>query len=263
MRGRGSQLHTLVGAYAMDSVPPAERAEFERHLLGCDQCREDLRGLRETTAALAFGTAEHPRPQLRESTLRAIGTVRQLPPELPGGRSRRVTADARGRRLAAWLGGGSPRGWLSRVALGAAVLVAVAAVVLGLHLGSMQQRLSLAEQRDHDIAAVLGATDATTLTAKVSTGGMATVVMSHRAAALVVVTRGLPALPASEGYEVWLMNPAGDRSAGMLPTARSGMTDPMVVSRLRQGDQLGLTVEPAGGSRQPTSAPIVVVSLGG
>jgi anti-sigma-K factor RskA len=262
MRGRGSQLHTLVGAYVMDSVPSAERTEFERHLQVCEQCREDVRGLRETTAALAFGSAEQPRPQLRESTLRAVDNVRQLPPELPGERSRAAGAHARRRRLATWLAGGSPRGWLSRVAVAAAVVVAVAAVVLGLHMSSMQQRLSLAEQRDHDIAAVLGATDATTLTAKASTGGMATVVMSHRASALVVITRGLPALPASEGYEVWLMNPAGDRPVGMLPAARAGMTDPMVVGRLRTGDQLGLTVEPSGGSRQPTSAPIVLVSLG-
>jgi hypothetical protein len=41
------------------------------------------------------------------------------------------------------------------------------------------------------------------------------------------------------------------------------MTDPMVISRLRPGDALGLTVEPAAGARQPTSAPIVLVSLGG
>ncbi len=264
MRGRGSQLHTLVGAYVMDSLPRAERAEFERHVQRCEQCREDVRGLRETTAALAFGAAEQPRPELREGTLRAAGKLRQLPPELPSERPRRVAADGRGQRLTTRLRGSFPGHWLSRVAVGATVVLAIAAVLLGLHLSAMQQRLSLAEQHDHDIAAVLGATDATTLTAKVSTGGTATVVMSHRAAALVVITRGLPALPPSEGYEVWLMNPAaGDRPVGMLPAPRAGMTDPMIVSQLRKGDQLGLTVEPAGGSRQPTSAPIVLVSLGG
>ncbi len=262
MRGRGSQLHTLVGAYVMDALPPGERAGFERHLQRCEQCREDVRGLRETTAALAFGAAEQPRPELREATLRAAGNLRQLPPELPSERSRRIGAETR-ERLASWLAGSLPRHWLSRVAVGATVVLAVAAVLLGLQASSMQQRLSLAEQRDHDIAAVLGAADRVTLTAKVSTGGTATVVMSHRTGALVVITRGLPALPASEGYEVWLMNPAGDRPAGMLPASRAGMTDPMVIGRLRKGDQLGLTVEPAGGSRQPTSAPIVLVSLGG
>jgi anti-sigma-K factor RskA len=262
MRGRGSQLHTLAGAYVLDALPPAERAEFEHHLQGCEQCRQDARGLRETAAALAFGAAEQPRPQLRESTLQAASRLRQLPPELPGERSRRLGRGTRRRGPATWLAGSFPRHWLSRAAVGAAVVLAIAAVLLGLHASSMQQRLSLAEQRDHAIAAVLGATDATTHTVKASTGGMARVVMSHRADALVVITRGLPALPASEGYEVWLMNPAGDRSAGMLPAPSAGMTDPVVVSQLRTGDQLGLTVEPASGSRQPTSAPIVLVSLG-
>jgi anti-sigma-K factor RskA len=263
MRGRGSQLHTLVGAYVMDALPPAERAEFERHLLGCEQCREDVRGLRETTAALAFGASEQPRPQLRDSTLRAASNLRQLPPELPGERSRRASRASRRSRPSTWLAGSFPRHWVSRAAVGATVVLAIAAVLLGVHASSMQQRLSLAEQRDHDIAAVLGAPDATTLTAKVSTGGMARVVMSHRASALVVITSGLPALPPSEGYEVWLMSPAGDRPVGMLPPPRAGMTDPMFVGQLRRGDRLGLTVEPAGGSRQPTSAPIVLVSLGG
>ncbi len=262
MRGRGGQWHTLVGAYVMDALPETERAGFERHLGGCEQCREDVRGLREATAALAAGAAVPPPPEARERVLTAAQRLRQLPPALPGeqppGRPR-----TRARGMAR-LAGLMPRAWATRAVLAAAaIVVAVAAVLVGLRITAMQDRLSLAEQRDHDIAVVLGATDATTLTAKVSTGGTATVVMSHRDRALVVITHGLPALPSSLGYELWLMNPAGDRAAGMLPKPRAGMTDPMVISRLRPGDELGLTVEPAAGTRQPTSAPIVLVSLGG
>jgi hypothetical protein len=35
----------------------------------------------------------------------------------------------------------------------------------------------------------------------------------------------------------------------------------MVVSGLKAGDSVGLTVEPTGGSRHPTSRPVVLVSL--
>jgi hypothetical protein len=36
----------------------------------------------------------------------------------------------------------------------------------------------------------------------------------------------------------------------------------MVVSGLRAGDKVGLTVEPAAGAPRPTSAPVVMVGLG-
>jgi anti-sigma-K factor RskA len=262
MRRRVSQLHTLVGAYAVDALPAAERAGFERHLGGCEQCREDVRGLREATASLASAAAEQLRPNARESTLQAAGRVRQLPPVLPAdprrGRPWWLAFRAGMGRFA----GLAPRDWLTRTAVAATAVLAVITIVLGVHMSSMQSRMNLAEQRDHDIAKVLGAGDAVRLTADISTGGTATVVMSHRDGALVIITHGLAALPSSEGYEVWLMNRSGDRPAGMLPSPRAGMTDPMVVSRLRPGDQLWLTVEPAGGSHRPTSAPIVLFSLG-
>jgi hypothetical protein len=40
------------------------------------------------------------------------------------------------------------------------------------------------------------------------------------------------------------------------------MSGPMVVGGLTRGEQLELTVEPATGSRQPTSAPIARLVLG-
>lgn len=262
MHGRGAQPHDLVGAYVMDALPEAERSGFERHLGWCEQCREEVRGLREATAALAFAAAIPPRPEARERLLGAAARLRQLPPVLPGDQPSSQPWQAAARHAVARLAGFGPRGWLTRAAVVAAAVVAAAAIVLAVHAYSMQSRLSVAEQRDHAIATVLGATDATSLTAKVSTGGTATVVMSHRDRALVVITHGLAALPASERYELWLMNRSGDRPAGMLPPPRAGMTDPMVVSRLRPGDQLGLTVEPAAGSSRPTSAPIVLMVLG-
>jgi anti-sigma-K factor RskA len=267
MRRRGVQLHTLVGAYVMDALPQDERAGFERHLGGCEQCRDDVRGLREATAALSAAEAAAPPSALRQRTLRAAGELRQLPPALPGEQPHRQTrqgAQARhgGRTAPARPGALVLRDWRVRsvAAVAAAALVA-AGVLVGVHMSSMQDRLTLAEQRDHDIALVLGAPDAITLTAKVTTGGTATVVMSHRDRALVIITHGLPALPPAQGYELWLMNPAGDRPEGMLPPPRAGMTDPMVVSRLRRGDRLGLTVEPSVGASRPTAPLIVLVSL--
>jgi anti-sigma factor RsiW len=270
MRRRTAALHTLVGAYVMDAVPPADRVAFERHLSGCAACQDEVRGMREATARLAAAAAIEPRPELRAQTLQAAARLRQAPPlvDEPAG----AGLSALGRRLpgrrAASAGASAPgllrvfrSGWLAAMT-GVAVILAVAAVGLGLHLGSMQHQMSAADQRDHAIATILGAPDAVTLTAAVRTGGTATVVMSHHADSLVFVAHRLPGLPASRGYELWLMGPTGDRSAGMLPAAKGGMSGPMVVSGLRAGDKVGLTVEPAAGAARPTSAPVVMVGLG-
>jgi anti-sigma-K factor RskA len=263
MRTRGSGLHTLVGAYVMDAVSAADRASFERHLLTCEQCQVDVRGLREAAARLAMAAPVPPLPELREQTVQAAARIRQLPPLVDGqhGRRRLGRRWARGWQHAPSIRLGA-RPWLARVAAGAAVILAVTATVFGLHMATMQGRLTAAEQRDAAIASILGARDATTLTAQVSTGGRATVVMSHHADALVFIASGLARLPASKAYELWLMGPAGDSPAGMLPPGRHGMTGPMVVDRLARGDHLAMTVEPATGALRPTSAPVVMVELG-
>jgi len=260
MRTRGAGLHTLVGAYVMDAVSESDRASFERHLLTCEQCREEVRGLHEAAARLAEAVAVSPRPELREQTMRAAARIRQQPPPVVS-QKRQFLARRRWRHVSRSAGAGA-RPWLARVALTTAVVLAITATLFGLHLSSMQGKLSAAEQRDTAIAKVLGAHDATTLTAKVTTGGMATVVMSHRARELVFIGSGLTRLPTAKAYELWLMSPTGDTSAGMLPTARKGMSGPMVVDKLGPGEKLAMTVEPAAGARQPTSAPVVLLVLG-
>jgi anti-sigma factor RsiW len=272
-RGRHSRAngqHALVGAYALDAVPEPDRARFEKHLLSCEQCRDDVHGLREATARLASAAAVPPRPGLREQTVQAATRTRQLPPLVSGQPEQRIRGWGRARsRLrrarasSSRTGSGMLRSWSARLVLGAAVLLAVTATVLGLHLGAMQNRITAAQQRDNTIAAIVGASDATRMTAPVSTGGMATVVMSHHARALVFVGRDLAALPGSQRYELWLMAPSGSAPAGMLSSAQHGMSGPMVVRRLAPGDRLGLTIEPVSGASHPTSAPIVVLALGG
>ena len=265
MRSRGTGLHTLVGAFVMDAVQDADRAEFERHLQTCEPCREEVCSLREATARLAEAAAVAPRPELRDQTLRAAVRMRQLPPlvtEQPASFGRRLARPLARRTKLARLRAPGAASWPMRIAATVAVVLAVAAIVLGLDARSMQRTLTAAQQRESDIAAVLGARDAIRLTAHVSGGGTATVVMSHRARTLVFIAKGLEQLPSSKAYELWLMGPTGNRPAGMLPPPRHGMSGPMVVGRLAGGDRLGLTVEPSAGSSRPTSPPIVMVGLG-
>jgi anti-sigma-K factor RskA len=255
MRLRRSDPHTLAGAFAMDAVPEPDRTRFERHLAGCESCRQEVRGMREATAALAAASAVRPPAALREATLRAAGQTRQFPPPVIPART--AWAGRRGRRWPGW----PPRLGVALVGAAACVLAAVA-LVAGLMAYRMQNRLDQAQVRDHTVALVLGAPDATMMSAHVSTGGTATVVMSHRERALVFTAADLHGLPSAESYELWLTGPAGSKPAGMIAVSGRGkMAGPMVVSGLSAGDSVRLTVEPDGGSPRPTSPPIVVIIL--
>jgi len=268
-RRRDADPHTLVGAYAMDAVSDDERAAFEQHLAGCETCQAEVRGLREATARLAVAAEVRPRAELREQTVAAADLIRQLPPvtagDQPGGAPGRRLARHAAATLAGSRGRGRAqagrRGWLPRVALGAAAVLAGVAVWLGVAMHGAEHRLTVMQGSSHEIASVLGASDATMMTDQVSTGGSATVVMSHHSRALVFTAADLRPLPHARCYELWLMGPAGPRPVGMLPAPRNGMTGPMVVSGLEHGDEVGLTVERAGGAQRPSTPPIMMLRL--
>ena len=69
-----------------------------------------------------------------------------------------------------------------------------------------------------------------------------------------VSATGMAAPPSGRVYQVWVMSPSGARSAGLMSGAGT-----VLASAVRPGDRIGITVEPAGGTSQPTTAPVVVV----
>jgi len=95
----------------------------------------------------------------------------------------------------------------------------------------------------------------------VTVGGSVTAVLSVRQHEAVVTTAGLPAPAASRIYQLWVMSPAGARSAGLLPASHAGSTSPVLAVAVQAGDRLGITVEPAGGTAQPTTTPVVVMPV--
>lgn len=262
------ELHSLAGPYVMDAVTPAERERFAEHLAGCPQCRDEVREMREATARLGMAVAIRPRPELREQTIRAAFATSQLAPipaGPPAGRPGETPEDEAKPRRARSTGPLARRirnlNFPARVALGAAALVVAALTGFGLVTHDAMQQLHHSQRQAKLIAAVLNAPDAAMLTAQVSTGGTATVVMSHREHCLVITAHDLAPLPGSQAYEIWLMGPAGNRPAGMLKSAAGGMAGPAVVFGLSPGDTIGLTAEPSTGSATPTSILVVTISL--
>jgi len=244
-------VHTLAGPYAMDAISAPDRARFDRHLARCEDCAREIASLREATARLAAAAAVSPPPALKTRVMAAAAATRQRPPGQEPEAAPRT-----------WPLRRAPRRRLAMAAGAVAAAAAVAAaVVFGVSNGGMRDQLSRAQASSQRVAAVLTAQDATMMTGAVRGGGTVTIVMSHSMRELVFTAAALHALPASRGYELWLIGPAGDRAVIMLPPARHGMTGPVVASGLRPGDHLALTAEPASGAAHPAGRPTTPMML--
>ena len=208
----------MAGAYAMDAVDDRDRARVERHLARCQECSREISGLREATARLAAAAAAHPAAALKDRLLAETALVRQFPPVTRGAPDR----PARHRDLSGRARSPRPPSRrpvrMARVALALAGVFVIAAVAVWAGSARLSPPVP-APPRGQAIAAVLTAPDATMISARVRTGGAATVVMSHRERTLVFAAAGLRALPASRRYELWVMGPHRDRPAGHAPRA--------------------------------------------
>jgi len=241
MRTNRREPHSLVGAYALDAIAGIDLVRFERHLARCRRCAAELREMRQAAVGLATDRGCEPPPGLAERAIAAASRIRQLPP-------------------AAWPPVARPSR-SARIAVGIAAVAVIIAGFLGVSASTAVDQLGAQQSRARAMATVLAAPDTTVLNARVSAGGRATIVMSASRHALIFTATSLPRVPPSHCYELWLMGPGGDRPAGMLPHPRHGMTGPVLTSGLRPDDRLGLTVEPAGGSRHPSTAVLLVVVL--
>ncbi|MGW0523794.1 anti-sigma factor [Crossiella sp. NPDC003009] len=235
-----ADVHALTGAYVLNGLSPAEREQFERHLHACPTCALEVTEFTETSAWLGNAVAETPPPALRERVLAVAEFTSQIPP-LTG--SPRVAGSPRRRR---------------------AVLLAAASAVIGMAVLGLHSTAP-SDQLDHqagamagraDAAALLAAADARVLSAPGPGGGTLSVVHVPGHAAAVLIASGLPAPPPGHVYQAWVIGPRGARSAGLLPAAA-----PLVAAGVAPGDRIGLTVEPAGGSPQPTSLPVITTAL--
>lgn len=226
-----SDIHKLSGAYALDALDDFERARFDQHLSTCDDCRAEVSGMRETAALLAETTTVAPPASLRVSVLAGISQVRPLPPE-----TRRPE--------------GADRRWFPLLVAAALVIITGLGALAWQPWSADESQLSATEQ-------VLQADDAKEVTVDLGEAGRATVVRSKSVGKAVIKTEDMASAPSGKVYELWLESADGVMvPAGLMPDK----ADQTVVL---EGDAAnakaaGITVEPAGGSTEPT-LPIIAV----
>jgi anti-sigma-K factor RskA len=245
MRWPRRDVHALSGAYALDAVSEAERERFERHLAGCAACQREVREMQEAASRFAVAVSTRPPARLRARVLEAVASDK---PRIPA-------AGARPRR--AW-----ETGWAGRIAIPLAAACLALAVAFGVLFAVTQGSLNSSRTQEDAIADVLSSPGARIISRKTSIGGTVTVDVASAMRELVVTTDDMPGLPASEAYQVWVLEPGGKAASdGLLSRIPDHRTAPVLAAGLVRGDRMGLTVEPAGGTAKPTTPPIVDIPV--
>lgn len=274
----GDDLHTLTGAYALNALPDDERARFEEHLEGCRPCLDEVVDLQAATARLGELAYEPPSSELRDRVLEQIDTIPQerpaaagaptpASPDAPPGGTPHGTADgdrpgpAASRPVTSLEGRRPVSRWVLGVAGAAAAALVVAVAGLAVVVDDLSDQLSDAETMTRDLEEVLAAPDASTVTAEAPDGAVARVVASPQMGEAVLVSADMPPAPHGHTYEAWLIDD-GFTSVGLFDPGDDGRAMHMVAGDLSQTTAIGVTVEPDGGSPQPTTDPVMVFELG-
>ncbi|MYX30654.1 anti-sigma factor [Streptomyces sp. SID8381] len=244
-----TDLHALTGAYALHALPDDERAAFERHLAGCSPCAREVAEFTATAARLAVASAVPAPPALRERVLHRIGTVRQLPPgAAPLHRVRRAAPRGRGAAR-----------WALAACLAAAVGLGGTAVWQYERARDARHDAARAERQAEEVAGVLAAPDARSRSVRVA-GGAGTLVVSASRDRAVFMASGMVRPPSGRVYQLWFDDGGTMRSAGLMDPGRT--TQAVLMRGAVDGASgVGITVEPAGGSRQPTTTPVALLGM--
>ncbi len=225
-------LIALATPYALHAMSDAEIADVARRLAVAPAAvaqafDDEVRAVRETMAVVSAATAVEPPPNLRE---RVLADVAAEPARLQSRRKRWQTA----------------------------VLAAAAVVAIG--LGALGVGLALRPAATPStIEQVFAAPDVRTVSGPIPTGGTATVVFSReRNAGVLVMNNVTPPAPDTV-YQMWLIDDDGPHPAGTMDTVAPSTT--ALLPDLGASQTLAFTVEPPGGSEQPTTAPFAELPL--
>ena len=233
-----------LSAYALGALDAEEVPALEAHLQTCDSCRAELAEYRTISDGLLM--ALPPRPP--SAALR-----KRLQAQLP-------SAQKKTKPRFAWSPG--------RLALGGAlVLLLLMNLFTFLQLREIQnQQASLVQQiRTSQFALSMLAYPDTRAIPIAAENLSGSVLLDQERNSVALVMWHLPELGVDQTYQAWLIEPDGHRvSAGVFrPQADESYTTKPVYPKqdLSNFVGIGVTVEPAGGSEQPTGQRIFKVDF--
>lgn len=239
-----SLLRENIPAYALGALDAEDTAALAAHLQTCESCRIELASYLAINDSLLMAIPpQQPSPALRKRLQSRLPSAQKTP-----------------RPLFAWS--------LSQLALGAAlVLLFVLNLVSFTQMRELQhQQINLVHQLQNNQVALAMLSYPGTQSLPINGENISgTVLLDRDRNTAVVVAWNLPDLPAGQTYQIWLIEPNGHRvSAGLFrPQANLPYTTEPIFSNqdLSSFIGIGVTVEPAGGSDQPTGTRVFKVDF--
>lgn len=248
--GTPETMRDLVAGYSLGALTPEETRAFEAALAISPELQRELQEHRELNAVLALADARTPSSELKARLRERIGKSKEatLPP--PAHRSFTTLAMAAG--------------------LAAAVLVAA---VLSLKVRELSNSLEgkRAEiagfqrdltAREATLNAILEpSTQLTTMVAPGEKPPIAQVFFDPRKRLVIVHTFNLTPVATNRAYQLWFLRKSGHPIPSLVFNTEStghGLFQGIEVPAGEEITGFALTVEPAGGSLQPTTTPFLV-----
>jgi anti-sigma-K factor RskA len=220
----------LIAGHALRALSSEDEERVVVHLAECERCRRKLRETEAVAASLAYSVPQvAPPPELRERVLAVAEPVVAAPAvEAPAAPAPAGPARPRTRR-----------GWWPRVSLVAVPAMAVALAAMLAWNVSLRNDLSTNRTQLANGAAVMLPGVGNVVA---QTDGNATLFAHLRPA------------PVGKTYEAWVIRGSVPLPAGVFQGG--GTVELKLTQAARPGDKIAVTIEPAGGSRKPTTTPI-------
>lgn len=273
----GDDLRDLAPAYALDALDEFDRVRFERALAVSPELQAEVAAFREVASGL--GDAVEPvappaslkaslfdrldsAPQERRADAAApVAPVQQAPvepapvaPATSAAPEAQPAPDAQPAPVADLAARRARRRLAIAWSSAAAVVLLVAGAFIGTNWFGPN---GWGAQRE--MAALTSASDAQQTTTEVAGGGEVTLVSSVEQGRSAILAAGLSELGDEHTYELWYIDEAGASSAGTFDVAGSDEAWRILEGEFAPGVAVGITVEPAGGSPQPTTDPVAVI----
>jgi anti-sigma-K factor RskA len=230
--------HENVGSYVLGAMSGDEHERFLEHLAGCEDCQRAVADLQMVVDTLPLAAAQvAPPPELKGRIMAVVRSEAEL--QAGAAVPDRQPRDARRRP---W--------WRRSLSLRPLPIAAAAAVLIAIGVAGG--------------VLLNGGQSTETVTAKV------TLSATPNARASLQITddegrlrvRDWPASGRDQVYQAWLVRGhAKPASAGLFRVGGSGSATLAIPQRLKNGDQVLVTVERGGGSDQPTTMPIAAAAV--
>ena len=235
----------LKDAYVLGTLPEEERLSFEDYLAAHPERQAEVDELGAVAGLLAFSAPEQePSQELRSRVMEMIETE-----------PRRVGGHSTFARFGDYLS-------VKSLALGAAALLVIGLLSWNLALqGQVEDAQSQVQNLQGQVAdAQAQQTRTIELKGAWAEQGATAEVASMQKNEIILVARNMPSVPEGRTCQIWVISDDVPKPSGLFQPDGNGTATP-ITNSITKADVIAVTVEPAGGSEQPTSDPVLLAEL--